>query len=67
MELIDPRDKQLQTPQVSEDYEKRLKSLVYKKWKEIQKDCRRLDLRNKGEIPGDEFVGKINIAKSFCG
>ena len=47
------------TPMVNaENVEKRLKDVVYRHWKDIQKTCRAADTDNSGQIPYDAFKSK---------
>ena len=49
------------TPLVNaETAEAKLKSLVYRNWQKIQRECRKLDLDKSGAILPDEFVGEIS-------
>lgn len=38
----------------------RVKTLVYKQWKEIQRECKKLDTEMTGTIPSDEFIAVLD-------
>nr|XP_039259918.1 EF-hand calcium-binding domain-containing protein 6-like [Styela clava] len=48
------------SPSIADTAEGRIKSLVYKHWQDIQKECKKLDPGFIGSIPADEFVGVLD-------
>ena len=54
------------TPLVNaEDAEKKLQGKIHKHWKDIQKQCRRCDPEDTGQLAQGEFKGKYGHADPY--